>query len=390
MSASAAELLAQRDRTIVMGVVNVTPDSFSDGGEWFEPAAALGHGREVFEAGADIVDVGGESTRPGAERPPVEEELRRVVPVVADLVERGAVVSIDTMRAEVARAAVDAGAAIVNDVSGGLADPQMVPFVAQAKVPYIAMHWRGHSTQMQSRAVYADVVGEVLYELGVRRDELLAAGIDADRLVLDPGLGFAKNADHNWALMAALPVLHDLGQPILLGASRKTFLGRLGRAGHDAPRPAPERDLETTATSVMAAMAGLWCVRVHDVASTVRAPRRRRGRPAPPPRRGWRTHDSPDSPDSPNSPDPPDPPDRRHRPHSASGSLGVRAPRRARLREARRADLRRRRRAGPSTCPRPADPTRSKPPSATPRIAGSVIERITGPSFRPHRTAGRG
>ncbi len=271
MTASAAELLAQRDRTLVMGVVNVTPDSFSDGGEWFDPLAALGHGREVFEAGADIVDVGGESTRPGAERPSVEEELRRVAPVVSDLVERGAVVSIDTMRAEVARAAVDLGAAIVNDVSGGLADPQMVPWVAQAGVPYIAMHWRGHSTHMQSRAVYTDVVGEVLYELGVRRDELLAAGLDAERLVLDPGLGFAKNAEHNWALMAALPELHDLGQPILLGASRKTFLGRLGRAGHDAPRPAPERDLETTATSVMAAMAGLWCVRVHDVASTLRA-----------------------------------------------------------------------------------------------------------------------
>ena len=271
MSASAAELLAQRDRTLVMGVVNVTPDSFSDGGEWFEPAAALGHGREVFEAGADIVDVGGESTRPGAERPSVDEELRRVAPVVSDLVGRGAVVSIDTMRAEVARAAVDLGAVIVNDVSGGLADPQMVPWVAEAGVPYIAMHWRGHSIQMQSRAVYTDVVAEVLYELGVRRDELLAAGLDAARLVLDPGLGFAKNADHNWALMAALPELHELGHPILLGASRKTFLGRLGRAETDAPRPAHERDLETTATSVMAAMAGLWCVRVHDVASTVRA-----------------------------------------------------------------------------------------------------------------------
>ncbi|OFE19059.1 dihydropteroate synthase [Humibacillus sp. DSM 29435] len=254
-----------------MGVVNVTPDSFSDGGEWFEPVAALGHGREVFEAGADIVDVGGESTRPGAERPSVEEELRRVAPVVSDLVEHGAVVSIDTMRAEVARVAVELGAAIVNDVSGGLADPEMVPWVAEAGVPYIAMHWRGHSTHMQSRAIYTDVVGEVLYELGVRRDELLAAGLDAERLVLDPGLGFAKNAEHNWALMAALPELHDLGQPILLGASRKAFLGRLGRAEHDSPRPAPERDLETTATSVMAAMAGLWCVRVHDVASTVRA-----------------------------------------------------------------------------------------------------------------------
>ena len=263
-------LLRVRDRTLVMGVVIVTPDSFSDGGEWFEQDAAIAHGREVLAAGADIVDVGGESTRPGAERPSVEEELRRVVPVVAALVGDGAVVSVDTMRVEVARAAVDAGAAMVNDVSGGLADPDMVPWVAANGLPYIAMHWRGHSTDMQSRAVYDDVVEDVCRELGSRRDELVGAGIDEDLLVLDPGLGFAKNADHNWALLAALPVLHDLGHPILLGASRKTFLGRLGRDDDDAPRPAAERDLETAATSVMAAMAGLWCVRVHDVPSTVR------------------------------------------------------------------------------------------------------------------------
>ncbi|MBC9822359.1 dihydropteroate synthase [Terrabacter sp. MAHUQ-38] len=253
-----------------MGVVNVTPDSFSDGGEWFEQDAAIAHGREVLAAGADIVDVGGESTRPGAERPSVDEELRRVVPVVTALVGDGAVVSIDTMRVEVARAAVDAGAAMVNDVSGGLADPDMVPWVAANRLPYIAMHWRGHSTDMQSRASYDDVVEDVCRELGSRRDDLVRAGIDEDLLVLDPGLGFAKNADHNWALMAALPVLHDLGHPILLGASRKTFLGRLGREEGAAPRPAAERDVETAATSVMAAMAGLWCVRVHDVASTVR------------------------------------------------------------------------------------------------------------------------
>ena len=267
----AAALLGERDRTLVMGVVNVTPDSFSDGGEWFEQDAAVSHGRDVVAAGADIVDVGGESTRPGAERPSVEEELRRVVPVVEALAAAGAVVSIDTMRASVARAAVDAGATIVNDVSGGLADPEMVPFVAANRLPYIAMHWRGHSTGMQSMAVYDDVVADVVRELTERREALLAAGIDESDLVLDPGLGFAKNADHNWALLAALPVLHDLGQPILLGASRKTFLGRLGRDEGSAPRPAAERDVETTATSVMAAMAGLWCVRVHDVASTVRA-----------------------------------------------------------------------------------------------------------------------
>ena len=264
-------LLGVRDRTLVMGVVNVTPDSFSDGGEWFEQDAAIAHGRDVLAAGADIVDIGGESTRPGAERPSVEEELRRVVPVVTALAADGAVVSVDTMRASVARAAVDAGATIVNDVSGGLADPEMVPWVAANRLPYIAMHWRGHSTSMQSRAVYDDVVEDVVRELAARRDALLADGIEADNLVLDPGLGFAKNAEHNWALMAALPVLHDLGHPILLGASRKTFLGRLGREEGAAPRPAAERDVETTATSVMAAMAGLWCVRVHDVGSTVRA-----------------------------------------------------------------------------------------------------------------------
>ena len=254
-----------------MGILNVTPDSFSDGGEWFEHDAAVTHGRDVLAAGAVIVDVGGESTRPGAERPSVAEELRRVVPVVAALAADGAVVSVDTMRATVARAAVDAGASIVNDVSGGLADPDMVPWVAAERLPYIAMHWRGHSTGMQSRAVYDDVVEDVLRELAERRDALLGGGIDEERLVLDPGLGFAKNAEHNWALMAALPALHDLGHPILLGASRKTFLGRLGRDEGATPRPAAERDVETTATSVMAAMAGLWCVRVHDVASTVRA-----------------------------------------------------------------------------------------------------------------------
>lgn len=264
-------LLGERDRTVVMGVVNVTPDSFSDGGEWFEQDAAIAHGREVLAAGADIVDVGGESTRPGAERPSVEEELRRVVPVVTALAADGAVISVDTMRAAVARAAVDAGATIVNDVSGGLADPEMVPWVAANRLPYIAMHWRGHSTSMQSRADYDDVVADVCRELAERRDALLAGGIDEGNLVLDPGLGFAKNAGHNWALMAALPVLHDLGHPILLGASRKAFLGRLGLAADETPRPAADRDVETTATSVMAAMAGLWCVRVHDVASTVRA-----------------------------------------------------------------------------------------------------------------------
>lgn len=271
---TAADLITSADRTLVMGVVNVTPDSFSDGGAWFEPDAAIAHGREVLAAGADIVDVGGESTRPGAERPTPAEELARVLPVVETLSEAGAIVSIDTMRAEVARSAVAAGATIVNDVSGGRADPEMVPWVAEADLPFIAMHWRGHSTEMQSLATYDDVVVDVCRELADRRDAILDAGVAADRLVLDPGLGFAKVAAHNWALLAALPELHELGQPILLGASRKAFLGRLGPLGEvtDEPvRAAAERDLETAATSVMAAMAGLWCVRVHDVATTVRA-----------------------------------------------------------------------------------------------------------------------
>lgn len=271
MSATVADLVAQRDRTLVMGVVNVTPDSFSDGGEWFETDAAIAHGRDLLAQGADLIDVGGESTRPGAERPSVEEELRRVIPVVEALTADGAVVSIDTMRAEVARRAVDAGAAIVNDVSGGEADPEMVPWVARDRLPFVAMHWRGHSVDMQSRAAYDDVVEDVIRELAERRDYLLEAGVDPDGLVLDPGLGFAKTGDHNWALMAALPRLHELGYPILVGASRKTFLGRVGRAPGAEPRPAAERDIETVATSVMAAMAGAWCVRVHDVASTARA-----------------------------------------------------------------------------------------------------------------------
>jgi dihydropteroate synthase len=268
---SAAELIAQRERTLVMGVVNVTPDSFSDGGEWFETDAAIAHGRDLLQQGADLIDVGGESTRPGADRPSVEEELRRVLPVVEALTAEGAVVSIDTMRAEVARQAVAGGAQVVNDVSGGVADAEMVPWVARERLPFIAMHWRGHSTDMQSRAIYDDVVEDVLHELGARRDALLAAGVDEELLVLDPGLGFAKTADHNWALMAALPMFHELGHPVLVGASRKTFLGRVGLPEGAEPRPPAERDIETTATSVMAAMAGAWCVRVHDVASTVRA-----------------------------------------------------------------------------------------------------------------------
>ncbi len=258
-------------RCVILGVVNVTPDSFSDGGEWFEPEAAIAHGRALVAAGADVVDVGGESTRPGAERPSLDEELRRVLPVVQTLAADGAVVSIDTMRASVAEAALGAGAALVNDVSGGLADPQLVEVVVAARCPMIAMHWRGHSAGMQRLAVYDDVTADVCAELAARRDALLEAGVIEDRLVLDPGLGFAKNAEHNWALLAHLDALVELGQPLMVGASRKAFLGRVGVPEGAPSRTPQDRENATTATSVIAAQAGVWGLRVHDVAGTASA-----------------------------------------------------------------------------------------------------------------------
>ncbi|MBX6169214.1 MAG: dihydropteroate synthase, partial [Thermobispora bispora] len=220
-------------RCLVMGVVNVTPDSFSDGGRWFDTDSAIRHGLELVAEGADIVDVGGESTRPGALRVSLEEELRRVVPVIRALAQEGVTVSVDTMRAEVAQAAVEAGAALVNDVSGGLADPAMPRVVAEAGVPYVVMHWRGHSADMDSRAIYADVVTEVCEELRKRVDSVLGLGVREEQLILDPGLGFSKRPEHNWALLAAMDELHRLGRPLLIGASRKRFLGRLlaGPAG---------------------------------------------------------------------------------------------------------------------------------------------------------------
>jgi dihydropteroate synthase len=244
-----------------MGILNVTPDSFSDA----HLSDAVEHGRRLLDAGADLIDVGGESTRPGAQRVPEAEELARVLPVVEALAADIAV-SVDTTRAAVATAAVAAGARMVNDVSGGLADPQMLPAVAAAGVPYVAMHWRGHSADMQTRAVYDDVVVEVRDELAARRDAALDAGIQ--ELVLDPGLGFAKTAEHNWALLQRLDALIALDRPLLIGASRKAFLGAL----LDGRRPA-ERDDATTAVTVLAAQAGAWAVRVHDVAGSADAVR---------------------------------------------------------------------------------------------------------------------
>ncbi|MFI8457554.1 dihydropteroate synthase [Kitasatospora sp. NPDC085464] len=266
--------LPRLERCAVMGVVNVTPDSFSDGGLWHDPAKAIAHGLALRARGADLVDVGGESTRPGSQRVPEEEELRRVVPVVRELADAGVTVSVDTMRASVAERAVEAGAAIVNDVSGGLADPAMARVVAETGAPFVVMHWRGQSADMDRLAVYDDVVRDVVAELTARVDALLAAGVKEDQLILDPGLGFAKTAEHNWTLLARLDALTALGRPVLVAASRKRFLGTLlADPATGELRPARERDDATAAVSVLSARAGAWAVRVHDVSGTADAVR---------------------------------------------------------------------------------------------------------------------
>jgi len=254
-----------------MGVLNVTPDSFSDGGRYLDEAAAVEHGLQMAEHGADLVDVGGESTRPGAARVEAEEEARRVVPVIAALADKGVPVSVDTTRAVVARAALDAGARVVNDVSGGLADPAMAGVVAAAEVPFVLMHWRGHSRAMQTMATYDDVVTDVVTELTARVAEAERAGVRPERIVLDPGLGFAKTAEHNWTLLAHLDALLALGRPVLVGASRKSFLGALLAEQDGTPRPVEDRAEASLATAVLAAAAGAWAVRVHDVRATVDA-----------------------------------------------------------------------------------------------------------------------
>jgi dihydropteroate synthase len=253
---------------LLMGVVNVTPDSFSDGGRWDTPDAAVAHGRDLLADGADILDIGGESTRPGATRPLVAEELGRVVPVVRALVAEGATVSVDTMRAEVAEQALAAGATIVNDVSGGLADPRILEVVAATGATYVCMHWRGHSDRMQDLASYdvpGGVVAAVRDELSARVEEARAAGVRDEQIVLDPGLGFAKGAAHNWTLLAGLSVLQSLGFPLLVGASRKSFLGRLLEADDGSPRPVDQREDATTALTVLLAQQRVWGIRVHDV-----------------------------------------------------------------------------------------------------------------------------
>jgi dihydropteroate synthase len=241
---------------LVMGILNVTPDSFADGGKHNDFESAVARGLEMISEGVDIIDIGGESTRPGADRVSEEEEIARTIPVIKELAKHGAKISIDTMRASTAKAAITAGASIINDVSGGLADPSMLQTAAELKVPYIAMHWRGQSKDMNSKAVYGDVVNDVISELQERILAALDAGITAEHLIIDPGLGFAKDADHNWAIIDAIDKFVALGYPVLVGASRKRFLGG------ETP---DEREQATIDLTMRLAPTGVWAVRVHSV-----------------------------------------------------------------------------------------------------------------------------
>jgi dihydropteroate synthase len=259
--------LRNLDRTLVMGVLNVTPDSFSDGGRFNDPQTATNHALQMIKDGADIIDIGGESTRPGSERISVRAELDRVLPVISALADSGVAISIDTMRAEVAQAAVAAGASMVNDVSGGKSDPEILEYVASLNTPYILMHWRGPSNIMNTLTDYQDVVADVANEISKQVDVAVAVGIARERIAIDPGIGFAKTVDQNWPILKHLDVLEELRLPILMGASRKKFLGEL-LVKDGVPRNSDERESATTAISTLMAARGLWAVRVHDVKSS--------------------------------------------------------------------------------------------------------------------------
>ena len=258
------ENLRNLDRTLVMGVLNVTPDSFSDGGRFNDQMIATNHALQMVQDGADIIDIGGESTRPGSDRITVKEELDRVLPVISALANSGVAISVDTMRAEVASAAIAAGACMINDVSGGKSDPEMLSYVATLNVPYILMHWRGPSNIMNTLTDYNDVVADVTREVSNQVDVAVAAGIARERIAIDPGIGFAKTVDQNWPILKHLEVLEGLGLPILMGASRKKFLGEL-LAKDGVARDSDERESATTAISTLMAARGIWAVRVHEV-----------------------------------------------------------------------------------------------------------------------------
>ena len=247
---------------LVMGILNVTPDSFADGGLHFDESLAIAHGLEMIGDGVDIIDIGGESTRPGADRVPEEEEQARVIPVIRELAQRNVVISVDTMRASTAQLAVEAGASIVNDVSGGAADPEMFSTVAALGCKYTLMHWRGHSKDMNSKAVYNDVVVDVIQEVTIQLDKALAAGIKRENIILDPGIGFAKDAEHNWEILNRIDEFVALGYPVLIGHSRKRFLGG------DSPDEREEATVQVTQSLVSK---GIWGVRVHGVKANVKA-----------------------------------------------------------------------------------------------------------------------
>jgi dihydropteroate synthase len=260
------------DRCLVMGVVNVTPDSFSDGGKWLDAATAIRHGVDLAAQGADLVDVGGESTRPGALRIDEAEELRRVLPVIEGLVAEGIAVSVDTMRASVAEQALAAGATVVNDVSGGRADPAMTALAARTGSPIVLMHWREQSATMQNHTHYDDLVADIRAELTLQVDAALAAGVDPGQIIVDPGLGFSKTGAQNWTVLAHLDAFVAMGYPVLVAASRKRFLGEL-LADDAGLRPTDRRDDATAAVSTLAALAGAWCVRVHEASASADAVR---------------------------------------------------------------------------------------------------------------------
>lgn len=257
--------------TRIMGVLNVTPDSFSDGGRWFDQASAVAHGLNLIASGADIIDIGGESTRPGATRVDEAEELRRVVPVVRELAASGALISVDTMRASVAAAAIDAGAHIINDVSAGLSDPAMLSVAADTGVPIVLMHWRGYLDRADASFHYDDVVAEVIAELRARIDEAVAVGVDPADIIVDPGLGFSKNAEHNWQILAGLGEFAVFDQRLLVAASRKRFIASLVSPDDPAQAGEAEKDDATAVISAFAAQAGAWAVRVHDPAASALA-----------------------------------------------------------------------------------------------------------------------